>query len=175
MRKGLRDNDSRIKEAAQARYGGDVAEYKRIAKEIIAEGHFSQDIVVGAINAEVNAIKRKEEEGTTENPSQDKEDKATSIYSPSDINSAFESGDEAMAKEVIAELIKTHMDNGKTEKEAKSSLRSSMTSYWKPLYSQAYKSKNTTEMTRIRKILYASGLYGKSDDVVKTCQGWLKD
>lgn len=62
LRKALRENDSRIREAAQARVDGDMAEYKRIAKEIIAEGHFVQDIIVGAINAEINAIKREEAE-----------------------------------------------------------------------------------------------------------------
>ena len=60
LRKALRENDSRIREAAQARVDGDMAEYKRIAKEIIAEGNFVQDIIVGAINAEINAIKREE-------------------------------------------------------------------------------------------------------------------
>ena len=176
MKQALRSNDSRIREAAQARYDGDIAEYKRIAKEIIAEGYFTQDLVVGAINAEINAIKREEEEGTDpgDSPSTEK-DEATSIYKTSDINAAFESGDTAMAKEVIADLIKTKMANGKTEKEAKSSLRSSMTSYWKPLYKQAYKDKNTAEMTRIRKILRDSGLYGGVSDVIETANNWLKE
>ena len=61
------------------------------------------------------------------------------------------------------------------EKEAKSSLRSSMTSYWKPLYKKAYQSGNTSEMNRIRQILYASGLYGNANEVVKTVQNWLRD
>jgi polyhydroxyalkanoate synthesis regulator phasin len=172
IKKALRENDPRIKEAAQARYGGDIAEYMRIAKEIIAEGHFDQDTVVGAINAEISAIKRgEEEESTAENPSVDKEDEVTSIYMTSDINAAFESGDTAMAKEIIADLVKTKVANGKTEKEAKSSLRSSMTSYWKPLYKNA----DSDEKYRIRKILRDSGLYGNTDDVIRTCRSWLKD
>jgi hypothetical protein len=172
MRQGLRDNDSRIKEAAQARYEGDIAEYTRIAKEIIAEGYFSQDIVVGAINAEINAIKR--DEKTEEEPTEEK-DEVTSIYSGSDVNSAFENGDEALAKEIIADLIETKVANGMEEKNAKSSVRSSMTSYWKPLYKEAYQRGDTEEMARIRRILYSSGLYGTVNDVVKTAQNWLKD
>lgn len=171
MRQALRDNDSRINEAAQARLDGDIAEYTRIAKEIIREGNFSQDIVVGAINAEMNAIKRGE---ITETEPTEDMDEVTSIYSGSDINSAFDNGDYALGKEIISDLIETKVANGMEEKNAKSSLRSTLTSYWKPLYKQAYHSGDTTEMARIRQILYASGLYGSANEVVKTTQSWLK-
>jgi geranylgeranyl pyrophosphate synthase len=80
-----------------------------------------------------------------------------------------------MALQIIDDLVKTKVANGKTEKEAKSSLRSSMTSYWKPIYKEAYKSGKTSEMARIRKILYSSGLYGNADEVVKSVSAWLKD
>lgn len=172
IRNALRENDSRIKEAAQARYDGDIAEYTRIAKEIIAEGNFSQDIVVGAINAEMNAIKRGE---NTETGETEDKDEVTSIYSASDVNNAFDNGDTATALQIIDDLINTKVANGKTEKEAKSSVRSSMTSYWKPLYKAAYQSGDATEMARIRKILYSSGLYGSSNDVIETVKGWLKN
>lgn len=170
IRQGLRENDPRIHEAAQARYDGDIEKYKRIAKEIIAEGYFSQDTVVAAINSEINAIKK----GDTaeEEPIADSTEKATSIYKASDINYAFESGDTDMALEVIDDLIKTKVANGMTEKEAKSSIRSSMTTYWKPLYKEAYKSGNTAEQERIKKILKESGLYGNASEVIKTCREW---
>ena len=171
VRNALRDNDSRIHEAAQARYEGDIAEYTRIAKSIISEGNFSQDIVVGAINAEMNAIKRGET--TAEEPTEDK-DEVTSIYSGSDVNSAFDKGDYALGQQIISELIETKVANGMIENNAKSSVRSSMTSYWKPLYKEAYRSGDTNEMARIRQILYSSGLYGSANEVVKTTQGWLK-
>jgi hypothetical protein len=172
QRQALRDNDSRIKEAAQARFEGDIAEYTRIAKEIIREGNFSQDIVVGAINAEINAIKR--DETTVEEPTEDK-DEVTSIYSGSDVNSAFDNGDYTLGKQIISELIETKVANGMIENNAKSSIRSSMTSYWKPLYKEAYRSGDTNEMARIRQILYSSGLYGTANEVVQTTQSWLKD
>lgn len=168
IRKALRDCDPRIREAAQARLDGDIAEYSRIAKEIIAEGHFSQDTVVGSINSEITAIKKEQAEGTEK--TDDGKEEATSIYSTSDINSAFDNGDTDTAKQIIAELIKVKVANGQTEKEAKSSLRSSMTSYWKELYIKG----DSAERTRIRKILHNSGLYGTTDDVVTTCNGWLK-
>ena len=171
VRKALRENDSRIGEAAQARLDGDLTTYTRIAKEIIAEGNFSQDIVVGAINAEMSAIKKGESSGseTTED-----KDEVTSIYSASDINAAFANGNDAVALEIINDLINTKVANGMEEKDAKSSVKSSMTSYWKPLYIEAYKSGDNTEMLKIRRILLASGLYGGASDVVKTVRNWLK-
>ena len=171
VRKALRENDSRIHEAAQARYEGDISTYTRIAKEIIAEGNFTQDTVVGAINAEISAIKKDEatgEENTETN------DEVTSIYSGSDINAAFDNGNDALALEIIDDLIETKVANGMEEKNAKSSVRSSMTSYWKPLYKQAYQSGDSTEMLRIRRILLSSCLYGTASDVVKTAKDWLK-
>ena len=59
LRKALRDNDSRIRKAAQAAIDGDQTERIRITKEIVAEGHFTSSIVVGAINAEITALKKK--------------------------------------------------------------------------------------------------------------------
>jgi hypothetical protein len=74
----------------------------------------------------------------------------------------------------IKDIIRDEMASGKTESEAKSALRSRMTSYYKPLYLEAYASGDTTEMARIRKILARSGLYGKTDDVIETAKNWLK-
>lgn len=172
IRKALRENDPRIHKAAQARYEGDISEYTRIAREIVAEGKFRQDDVVAAINAEMSAIKKGE---TSPKEETEEKDEVTSIYSASDINAAFESRDDEMALEIINDLIDTKVANGKTEKEAKSSLRSSMTSYWKPLYKAAYQSGDNAEMLRIRRVLLASGLYGSSTDVVKTARDWLKN
>ena len=171
MRQALRDNDPRIKEAAQARYEGDISEYTRIAKQIIAQGKFSQDTIVAAINAELNAIKRGE---VTEVVETEDEDEVTSIYSSSDINVAFNNGDTDMALEIINDLIETKMANGMEEKNARSSIKSSITSYWKPLYKQAYEMGDSAEMYRIRTILLASGLYGSANDVVKTVWNWVK-
>jgi hypothetical protein len=74
----------------------------------------------------------------------------------------------------IKDIIRDEMESGKTESEAKSALRSRMTSYYKPLYVEAYASGDTAEMARIRKILARSGLYGKTDDVIETAKNWLK-
>ena len=168
LRKALRENDPRIREAAEAKIGGDYGEYERIAEEIEREGHFSKENIKAAINSEVNDLT---EDDTSEETSTEDKDEAVSYYNASDINIAFDNGDTALAKEIIQDLIDTKVANGKTEKEAKSSLRSSMTSYWKPLYIAASES----ERIRIRKILYNSGLYGNADEVIKSVNAWLKD
>ena len=174
IRSALRENDSRIKEAAQARIDGNIPEYTRIVREIISEGNFVQDIVVGAVNAEINAINSKadEQDETTE---EDASEKVSSIYRGSDINDAFESGNNALAREIIDDLIDTKVANGMEEKNAKSSVKSSITSYWKPIYKAAYKAGNTEEMKRIRLILKESGIYGSTSDILDTCKGWLKE
>lgn len=175
LKTALRENDPRIHEAGQAYYEGDLRTYEQIVNEIAGEGYFDEEIVVGAVRSEVSAIKKEEEGETSEESSTPKADEVTSIYKANDINTAFESGDTAYAKEIIADLVETKKANGMTEKEAKSSLRSSLTSYWKPLYKQAYQNKDTEEMKRIRYILRDSGLYGTTSDVMETVKNWLKD
>lgn len=171
IRTALRENDPRIKKAAEARNRGDISEYSRIARQIIADGHFSQDTVVSAINSEINAMNKVEssaKEDTTVEP----------IFRAKDINAALENGDTATAKTVISEIISEKVADGKTEKEAKASVKSSVTSYWKPMYLDAYNSGNSTEMTRIRRLLEATGLYVdnyKKSTVVETCQNWVKN
>ena len=91
------------------------------------------------------------------------------------INIAFESGETDYAKEIIDDLINTKVANGMTEKEAKTSLKSTMTSYWKPLYKQAYKDKDTEEMKRIREILRDSGLYGRPSEILNTVKSWIRE
>ena len=121
IRKALRENDPRIHEAAVARNNGDVAEYTRIAKEIIAEGHFSQDLVVTAINAEINKLDQGESENSTS-------DKQVGMYKADDFAAAVIGGDAAMANAVRTDIIRTKVANGDTQAEAEMSFASSASS-----------------------------------------------
>ena len=121
IRKALRENDPRIHEAAVARNNGDVAEYTRIAKEIIAEGHFSQDLVVTAINAEINKL----DQGKSENSTSDKQ---VGMYKADDFAAAVIGGDAAMANAVRTDIIRTNVANGDTQAEAEMSFASSASS-----------------------------------------------
>jgi hypothetical protein len=58
MRKALRENDPRIKEAAEAVIGGKGADHARLVNEMEKEGKFSRKIITGAIAAEVEKIRK---------------------------------------------------------------------------------------------------------------------
>ena len=59
VRNGLVNNDKRITAAAEARAAGNQTEYMRLAREIVNEGHFSQDDVVRAVNYVLNSLTKK--------------------------------------------------------------------------------------------------------------------
>ena len=69
-------------------------------------------------------------------------------------------------------MISAKVKSGKTEKEAKSAVRSSFTSRYKEQYIEAYKKRDNAEMNRIRKLLYATGVYGTLTELDKTLQNW---
>ena len=57
IRKALRENDPRIKEAAKAVVNGKGSDYSRLVNEIVNEGNFERKIVTGAIAAEVEKMR----------------------------------------------------------------------------------------------------------------------
>ena len=125
IRKALRENDPRIKEAATAKVGGDLDEYLRIAKQIIGEGHFSQDDVVKAINAEINAMSKTED--TESKP------KVSGMFTADDFAVAITQGDAAMADAIRKDIIQTSQKNGKSAEEAEKSFNSAAKSRVKEL------------------------------------------
>ena len=144
VRKALRDNDSRIKEAAEARIDGNIAEYTRIVKEIKAEGFFSQDTIVASVNAEINAI-NKGESSTTTNSST--ENKSSSMYKIDDYYASIVGGDQASAYVVKEDIINTDVANGKDRDEAEDSFNSRFANYLREEYEEGYIS--TTEAQRM--------------------------
>lgn len=120
LRGALRDNDPRIREAALARINGDPAEYKRLAKEIIADG-FLQDDVVKAINSEINAINKGETEASSDS-------KVTGFFKVDDYIAALKGRDQAAAEAVKNDIISTAMANGKDLDDAEKSFTSSFKS-----------------------------------------------
>ena len=131
-RTALRENDPRIKEAAQAKYNGNLAEYMSIAKAIVAEGKFKQDDIVAAINSEISAIKKgetSEEAKPTETP-----DKAVSYFDVADYCSALLRGETSTAYDAKKNIIETEVANGKTKAAAEASFNSKFTSQMRDLY-----------------------------------------
>ena len=50
----------------------------------------------------------------------------------------MERGDTADVAEIIEQMVRDKVDGGKTEKEARASLRSASTAYWKKRYIAAW-------------------------------------
>ena len=126
IRKALRENDPRINKAAQAKVSGNLDTYLRIAKEILAEKHFSQDNVVAAINSEINALNNGET--TTSTP------KTSGMFKTEDFAVAISQNDQAMANAIKTDIIQTAQKNGKTEDEAEKSFVSSAKSDLKEMF-----------------------------------------
>ena len=124
VRKALRENDSRIHDAAQARYDGNTEDYKRIFREIQKEGKFTFDEIMDAVNSEENAIKNKLEP-----------EKVTSSYSASDFVEVVSMGDSSSAKAIMDDLVATYVANGKTQEEAEKAFASAVTTSTHDAYS----------------------------------------
>ena len=133
VRKALRENDPRIKAAAEARIGGNIAEYTRIVKEIKAEGYFSQDTIVASVNAEINAINKGESTA-----SESSESKASSMYKMDDYFDSIVGGDQASALVVKEDIINTDVTNGKDREEAEESFNSRFASYVREQYEDGF-------------------------------------
>ena len=127
IRKGLRANDSRIWEAAAAWNENDLETYKRIAKEIVAEGHFSQDNVVAAIQAEAKAMLPQESESASAG-------KAKGYFTAEKFAVAISQGNSSMASIIREDIISTAQLNGKTREEAEKSFASSAKTNVKELF-----------------------------------------
>ena len=88
------------------------------------------------------------------------------------VEDALASGNTQAATEMIEEIVATKVANGKTEEEARKSVRSSLTSYWKPLYQQAFEDADSYEQNDIRESLYEMGVYGSYEEIDETLHGW---
>lgn len=175
LRKELRENDRRIAEAAQAKLEGDLESYEAIVERITGEGIFDRSMVVRAVNNEVSALKQDAEKGNTVPKAETEEEMPDeALYTATDLNAAIDRGDRADIADVYEYLLAWHVDGGKTEAQARSSIKSSITSYWKKRYLAAWQSNDTKEIKRIQEALTATGLYGSYNEVAKLGQEWVK-
>ena len=110
LRKALRDNDPRIREAAIAWNAGNHAEYMKIAKSVIAEKNFSQDNIVKAITSEADALAPGE---ATESKT-----KHVGLFNMDAFSDSVRRGNFSMMDTIKAEVVDTHIKNGKTRDEA---------------------------------------------------------
>lgn len=209
LKKGLRDNDKRIREGVDALLDSDYTKYGSIIDQIASEGKFSKEVVSSAIQTEANYFGGKIEEGAEalrdgedkaykdvvkelrdryrgiysqdeiikmiksyEFKAEEESDEEKSIYKMKYVEDALASGNTQAATEMIEEIVATKVANGKTEEEARKSVRSSLTSYWKPLYEQALADDDSYEQNDIRDSLYDMGVYGSDEEIDETLHGW---
>jgi hypothetical protein len=118
VRKALRENDPRIHDAALAYYNGNLAEYKRIFKEIQNDDKqkiIGFDNIMEAVMSEVSAIKG-ELDGNTE----------SSAYNATDFVNAVLVGDTNLAQTMKEDIISYKVDHGSTREEAEESFTDSV-------------------------------------------------
>jgi hypothetical protein len=156
--------DNRIEKGAEALRDGDKKGHNEIVRELRDRyrGIYSQDEIVKMIK---NYVFEEKEESDDEE----------SIFKTSYIKEALEKGDTYAAQEMIEDIISVKMANGKTEKEAKQSVRGSLTSYWKPLYWEAYEEGDSSSQKDIRESLYEMGVYGDYEDIDETLHDWKQN
>jgi hypothetical protein len=184
--------NTKVNKAAEAKNNGNETEYKKLVKELLEsyEGIYSQDEISSFIEA---AQSKQLEEGNNEDT-----EEATSIFKTTDVIMAFEFGDSEMAVAAIEDLFNTKVENyiaearreakekGKkfdeaaarqeAEEEVRTTLRSTLTKHYKPLYYSAYLKGDRKEMERIRNILITSKLYvyKTKKDVDDVLEEWVE-
>jgi hypothetical protein len=177
LRQALRDHEPRISEAAEARLSGDLAVYESLVDQIESEGIFDRNIVIRAINNEMLDLKDEDTSKLVpkDETATDEEETAESLYKASDLNNALERGDTEDFVAILAALVEDKVSTGKTEAQARASVKSSITAHWKRLYIDAWSRDDTEERKRIIAILTETGLYGSRNDVATLAQNWVKN
>lgn len=87
------------------------------------------------------------------------------------LNSRLMRGQMDEAQEVLDKLVQNKIDGGKTAKEARSSIRSSLTSKWKPLYLAA----EDAQRAEIASKLLALRVNGEALYTQKDLSKWVED
>ena len=163
--KALRLKDPRILQAAEAHAAGDDQTRLRIAKEIIAEKHFTQNQVVAAINAEVSRIYS---EGKT---ASDKI-KEQSLYYTEDYIDAMTAGlgnTDAIRQEIIRAKV---ANSDKEQEEAIASAERSFMYAVKDTAKDQFLDGDLS-MEQTEKILKSVGVYdGDEEDIHRNVYAW---
>ena len=155
----LKENDKRVIEAAKQLSAGNNEAYKKVFGVLRAEG-FTEAVATGAVNRAYNALRpKKEAENEDENAYK-------GMYTNGMLNSAVENGS-AEVPEILADLRR----QGKTD----TSIKSSLTSYFKPLYKQLMSGTASDKLMaeKIKKTLLNLDLKNKYTE--KAIREWLEE
>lgn len=152
--KGLRENDPRIKTAAQYAIDGNTPRRVAIIREIVAEGHYTQDQVIKAINQKANSMKEKTQSG--------KESPPEKLYDYSEYVNAAANG-LGYAGDVQKELIRYQADRNQekdsklTRQQAEEDAQKTFRSNVKSDAKDGYAAGELTE-AQVRKVLTAADI-----------------
>ena len=170
IRKGLRDNDPRIHQAAEYVLSVETEKRVRLIRDIVAEGHFDQDTVIKAINAEANSMKEK-------TPS-DKEAKPEKLYSAYEYVNAQSKG-LGYAQDIQKGIVQYNLDRireedpklslERAEDKAKERFQSSVRSETKIAYQDG-----ELDDSKARKVLLAAEAESE-DSVEDKLLAWKTD
>lgn len=170
IRKGLRDNDPRIHQAAEYVLSVETEKRVRLIRDIVAEGHFDQDTVIKAINAEANSMKEK-------TPS-DKDAKPEKLYSAYEYVNAQSKG-LGYAQEIQKGIVQYNLDRireedpklsrERAEDKAKERFQSSVRSETKIAYQDG-----DLDDSKARKVLLAAEAESE-DSVEDKLLAWKTD
>ncbi|MBR2410142.1 MAG: hypothetical protein IKB08_00290 [Clostridia bacterium] len=134
---GLRENDERIYEAAEARYKGDFEEYESIKEELLSDG-FDENDIFNAVEAEAEKLAPSEEK-------KESHPESSFLYEAADLKRYAESFNLTATRRAIQNF----RDGGKED----SGIRSSLTSVFKKKYIEAWQSGNDALIIKIRDFL----------------------
>ena len=110
LQKGLRENDPRIRQAAELYVNRQYDEYRTLANKIISEKNFSKNNIVAAIQAEISKLTPSESEETAQ--------KNKGLFTEETYVDALATGKTGTAATIRQDVISTYVSNGDSQDEA---------------------------------------------------------
>lgn len=157
--KGLRENDPRITQAAQYLLDKNTPKRVAIIKQIVAEGNYTQDQVIKAVNQKANSMKEKSESG--------KDKKPEKLYDYDEFVHAAANGlgysGDVMEGMISYQADRNQEKDGKlTRQQAEEDAQKTFRSGVKKETKDGYSIGELTE-EQVRKALLAVGYWGEDD------------
>jgi hypothetical protein len=118
IRKALRANDPRVKEAAVLYVKGDYEKYRQVYNKILNEKKFSQDNIINAIQAEIKVL-------TPDEATEDTVAKIEGLFNEDNYVQSLLDGKTGTAETIKQDVIGTYVANGSTRDEAEKKFVSS--------------------------------------------------
>ena len=166
--------DERVAEVARAKMNGDMEKYSKLYYKLVRDGYREKQLksAIESINGKVTEKMENEKGGSkkekeNEKTEQEQAETAVSAYSSGDLIAAvraFEPGKKESLRNfdvVVKDIYETKIKNGKTSKEALSSIKASITRVYKVEWIAAYNSGDRKRYEEIQNRLKQLRVDGK--------------